>query len=54
MIKLNPKDKRKPRTVRLSDKEVAMIRKASKIQLAIFYREAILDKAQKELKVFHR
>ena len=54
MNKLNPKDKRKPRTVRLSDNEVAMVKKVSKIELAVFYREAILDKAQKELKVFHR
>lgn len=49
MIKLNPKDKRKPRTVRLSDREVAMVKKVSKIELAIFYREAIMDRVYRDL-----
>ena len=49
MLKLEPKDKRKPRTVRLSDNEEAKAKKASKIQLAIYYREAIMEKVERDL-----
>jgi len=50
MIKLNPKDKRKPRTVRLSDREVAMVEKVSKVETAVFYREAIMERVERDLK----